>query len=158
VNQTSSSGSLEVLELFAPGRAAVGAGEDLRVVADRRRACRRRRTPPSAVAGSAPGLGPGLALVVGIENVPAITHRHQALAGDNIEHQAFGALADSVEYTPSAGASAARTGADKAAQPSSVSAVASNAVLRNAGGRQRLIDLPLFIIIRPTGLEAPQVM
>ncbi|MNN48181.1 hypothetical protein D3C81_1626470 [compost metagenome] len=33
------------------------------------------------------------------------------------------------------------------------SAVASNAVLRNAGGRQRLIDLPLFIIVRPSGLQ-----
>ena len=39
------------------------------------------------------------------------------------------------------------------AKPSIESAVASNAVLRNAGGRQRLIDLPLFIIVRPFGLK-----
>jgi hypothetical protein len=35
-------------------------------------------------------LGPGLALVIGIENVPTIPDRHQPFAGMNdIEHQAF---------------------------------------------------------------------
>ena len=39
------------------------------------------------------GLRPGRALVIGIEDMPAITDRHQALAGvHHVDHQAFGGL------------------------------------------------------------------
>ncbi|MCY1440499.1 hypothetical protein D9M71_567780 [compost metagenome] len=86
--------AFQIFELLGPGRAAVLAGEDLRVMADGPAVHvideeHRRQQGP----GRDLGLGPGCALVIGIQDVPTIPDRHQALAGvDDIEHQAFGGL------------------------------------------------------------------
>ena len=86
--------AFQIFELLGPGDAAVLAGEDLCVMADGPavfvvdKKHRRQQLP-----GRHLGLGPGRALVIGIQNVPAIPDRHQALAGvHDIEHQAFGGL------------------------------------------------------------------
>ncbi|MNZ65824.1 hypothetical protein D3C78_840250 [compost metagenome] len=84
----------KVFELLAPGRTAIVAGEDLRIVPD---------CPATLVVdeehcgeqlpGRHPGLGPGLALVIGEQNVAAIAHYHQALASmSGIDQQALAGL------------------------------------------------------------------
>ncbi|MOA14283.1 hypothetical protein D3C78_1343770 [compost metagenome] len=83
--------TFEVFELLGPGQTAVCAGEDLRVMADRPavfvvdKIHSRQQLPARHL-----GLLPGFALVIGIENVPAIADRDQACASvDDIEYQAF---------------------------------------------------------------------
>ncbi len=80
--------------MLGPAAAAIIAGEDLRVVPHGPAVFvideKYRR---EQLASRHLGLGPGLALVVRIDNVPAVTDRHQALAGvDHIEHQGFAGL------------------------------------------------------------------
>jgi hypothetical protein len=149
--------ALEVLELLGPGRAAVGAGEDLRVMAhgpavfvideEHRR---------EQLAGGHFGLGPGAALVIGIEDMPAITDRHQALAGvDHIDHQAFGGLGGlNCKHRLRGGIAGCQHGVDNATPANSESAAASNATLRAARGRQTtqpmtgsLIDLSPHLLL-----------
>ena len=80
--------------MLGPASAAVDACQNLRIMADRPAAfivdeihCREQ------LPGGDFGLGPGAALVIGIEDVPTITDRHQTFAGmDHIDHQAFAGL------------------------------------------------------------------
>lgn len=84
----------EVFELLAPGGAAVAAGEDLRVMADGPATLVvEEKHSSEQLPGGYPGLGPGTALVVGEQNVAAITHHHQALAGmGGVDQQALAGL------------------------------------------------------------------
>ena len=80
--------------MLGPRGAAIGTGKNLRIVADGPTVLiinekhRREQLP-----GGYFGLGPGVALVIGIKDMPPITDRHQALARVNhVDHQAFGGL------------------------------------------------------------------
>lgn len=84
----------EVLELPGPGAAGVVADEDLRIVPDRPAlALVDEEHRGEQLAGRHLGLGPGLAVVVGEQDMPTVADRDQPLAGmGDAEQQAAGGL------------------------------------------------------------------
>ncbi|MNY60129.1 hypothetical protein D3C86_1966430 [compost metagenome] len=71
--------AFEVFELFGPGRTGVAGRQDLRIVPDRPAMVGIDEVDRSEqLPGRHLGLGPGSALVVGVENMAAVAHCNQS--------------------------------------------------------------------------------
>ncbi len=70
--------ALQVLELLVPGLAAIAAGQYLRVVTDRPTVLFiHKKHGRQQLPGRHAGLTPGVALIIGKQNMPMVTHHDQ---------------------------------------------------------------------------------